>query len=443
MNAENHKLMSEELKSIEVSAPQDYFLSTSQDVNLFMAGIGSGKSHVGGIISVDFIKNFPMVDGFIGANTYKQLNDSTMKRIKAVWREYFGLIEGVHYVSNIKPPKHFNTKGHDFDSYDGIISFVHGTVVYKGSLDNALAHEGKEFGWAILDETKDSRESDVKEIIVGRLRQKGMVVNGKEWNPLFILTSPAKVRWINEWFDMDNFEAEITSQIYSKETFFKKEYKDKCLVISSTYHNEHNLPKGYIQRVIDNNTTENGNRLIYANPFSTTGGEFYSGFDRKVHVKDVELLEELPIHITFDQNVVPYITMNCFQTRKIKDVYEVRQFAEFCLENPQNTTEQICREFIRVYGTEIFDLFYYGDPSGRKRDTRGRENDYDIVERVLRAYLNNASDRTRKNYPGVTTRRDFMNNILEGKYKIRYIIDREKCPNTIADYMYLKQDRDR
>jgi len=28
-------------------------------------------------------------------------------------------------------------------------------------MDNAKAHEGKEFGWAVLDETKDTEETDV------------------------------------------------------------------------------------------------------------------------------------------------------------------------------------------------------------------------------------------------------------------------------------------
>ena len=81
-------------------------------------------------------------------------------------------------------------------NYSNIISFDNGAIIYIGSLDNAKAHEGKEFAYAILDETKDSKEQDVKDTILTRLRQKGLVINGKEFNPLYILTSPAKVECI-------------------------------------------------------------------------------------------------------------------------------------------------------------------------------------------------------------------------------------------------------
>lgn len=430
------------VSSIALSNPQEYFLESPKEVNLFLAGIGSGKTHNGGIISADFIKNHPEVRGFIGANTYEQLNTSTMFRIREVWKEFFGLIEDRHYVVDKQPPKHFNLEYHNFDHYNNIISFANGAVVFKGSLDNAKAHEGKEFGWAILDETKDSREEDIKEVILGRLRQKGITLHGKPFNPLYILTSPAKVEWLNEWFKLLEHENDILSKIYTDDDFFSLEFDDKCVVISSTFHNQENLPEGYIEKILNNNTKENAERLIYANPFSRTGGEFYSSFSRQTHTGKVGFLLDVPVHITFDQNVVPYITMNCWQLRRVGDVLELRQFAELHLANPKNNTEAVCEEFDRKFGDLIEGLFYYGDPSGHKRDTRSKENDYDIVRRVLRKHLNNASDRTQRNYPSVIKRRDFINNVLDGKYPIRLLIDRENCKNTIAEYIYLKQDKD-
>lgn len=440
------------------SQPQEYIITSTQDINLFLAGVGSGKTHLGGFISGYYILKFPNCFGFIGANTYQQLTTSTLYRVREVWAELFHWRDGIDYVVGIKPPKNFNTENHNFDSYDSIISFKNGAVVFKGSLDNAKMHDGKEFGWAILDETKDSREQDVKDVILTRLRKQGIFIDStsqlttnptsatnapnRAYNPLYILTSPAKVQWINEWFEFDSMQTEIQQLIYSKTQFFIKEWKDKCVVISSTYHNEANLPVGYIQRILDNQTEEGAKRLIYGNPFVRAGGEFYSGFNRMKHVRKVEYLEGLPIHISFDQNVVPYVTATLYQIEQLDGGKQrIRQFDEICLSNPNNRTEKLCLEFIRRWGSRCKDgLYYYGDPSGKKSDTRSNEHDYKIVERILRRYLNNRSNRVPFVHPRVIKRKDFINNCLEMVYPELDIIIGDHCKHSITDFEFLKED---
>ena len=111
----------------EVSSPQLAILESTSNVNLFLAGIGSGKSHLNGIKSYQFISEFPDVPGFIGANTYDQLNTSTMFRIREYWKS-IGVTEYIKesnpygmYVVGKTPPFHFNTNNHNFDSYHNII----------------------------------------------------------------------------------------------------------------------------------------------------------------------------------------------------------------------------------------------------------------------------------------------------------------------------------
>jgi hypothetical protein len=415
-----------------LSKPQNYIYESGKKLNLFLAGIGSGKSHLAGLISYRFIYNYPSVAGFIGANTYDQLNTSTLKRIRDVWAS-FGIKEDVHYVVGKKPPADFNNiESHNFDSYNNIITFCNGAVVFKGSLDNFKAHDGKEFGWAILDETKDTKEEAVKDVIFSRLRQIGM-----GWNPLYITTSPAKVDWLNEWFGLDNYMNEIEAKIMNKDDFFSLETDDKCICISSTYHNSHNLPDDYINGIIKNNPSR-ADALIYSNPFTRQGGEFYSSFDRHKHIADVNADDNLAYHLSFDQNVVPYVTLKVYQIYKNDNIIEERHIDEICLSSPRNTTERACEEFLRRY-TPKNGIFYYGDPSGRNRNTRGNLNDYNIVENVLRKYINNASDRVPVVHPPVIKRRDFTNNIFDEVYPIRVKIN-PKCVNTIADYLYLKED---
>ena len=55
------------------TAPQQAILQSRQPVNLFLAGQGSGKSHCAGLVSANFISQFPLMRGIICANTYGQL----------------------------------------------------------------------------------------------------------------------------------------------------------------------------------------------------------------------------------------------------------------------------------------------------------------------------------------------------------------------------------
>jgi len=442
-----------------VSEPQARILESVKSINLFMGGVGSGKTYLLGVKTYELIYKFPQVRGFIGANTYLQLVQSTLFRIREYWKSV-GIKEYDkiscpygQYVVSKKPPSHFNTEWHNFDDYYGIISFVNGCVVFIGSMDNAKAHEGKEFGWAVLDETKDTDESDVKEIIIARIRQKGIfIINGElsdigtqdqQYNPLFIATTPAKVDWINEWYELDKYIDEISAKIYSDKTYFHKEFGNKCVVISSTYHNVDNVGSNYIQGVLTENTEERGRSLIYANPFATTGGEFYSSFNRLKHVQSIKYDSSIAIHISFDQNAVPYNTATIWQIKWENELWHIGCIDEICLVNPRNSTEEVCEEFMMRYPNHKSGLYYYGDASGKARSVMNKDykHHYQIVEAKLRKYLVNGSDRTMGNNPSVPKRRDFMNLCFEHKLPIRPLID-ESCKYTISDFMYLKQALD-
>ena len=449
--------MSQSIKEIRqrASAPQKAILKSTSAVNLFLGGVGAGKTHLGGIISWRYITMFPQCFGFIGANTHSQLSLSTLYRIREYWKsinvtEWSKDNPGGVYVVDKQPPSHFKRDLHNFRDYNGVISFVWGQILFIGSLENATAHEGKQFAWAILDETKDSREEDVKEVIVARLRQQGMCTQdgqighkGTDFNPLYILTSPAKTPWINEWFSLEDHIVDINAKIYNDGEFFMVKKGNKFAVISSTHHNQHNLPTNYIDNVRESNTDERFKALIYANPFSTTGGEFFPAFDRIRHVDNLKYDPDVSIHISFDQNTVPYNSASIWQIKEDNDTWLCDCIDEIALTNPRNSTEEVCEEFLMRYPRHKSGVFYYGDASGKNRSTMSKDfkHHYEVVNYKLRTVLNNASDRTLTKNPSVTLRRDFINKILEDKLPIRLRID-ENCKYMIADMMYLKQGID-
>lgn len=429
-----------------------------------MLGQGSGKTHVAGVVSARFISQFPDVPGFIAANTYMQLNQSTLKRIRSVWRDYYGWEEWSktnpkgNYVVGKKPPESFNTKGHDLDSYAGVISFIQGTLVFIGSLDNYKAHDGKEFGWAILDETKDTKEDALKDVILGRLRSPGIFIEGDElnserkgkpFNPLYIFTTPAKVDWLNSMFSLSDYYDEIMRTAVSDADYFYNESEDlkQTVVIASTYHNQKNLPSNYIETRKQGLSEGQILMLIYAIPFAKSGGEFYKSFDIGLHANNKHAYDSsLPLHITYDFNVVPYITLTIWQMEKEGNIFHLREIKEYCLKSPKNNTLAVTSEFCEDFRDHTEGIFIYGDPSGNQRDTRSQKgyNDYAIIQSTLLQNGFAFKNRVDRKAPSVVGRGNFINAMLEGKQLksgdyIKISIDSD-CKESIADMLYIKED---
>lgn len=442
-----------------LNKPQRKIFLSRKELNLMLCGVGTGKSHMAGYLAYNFAQKFPHVKGFIGANTYSQLDKATLERCKEVWKKH-GITEyskdnllGL-YVSNCKPPEHFITSHHNIDDYRNTISFINGALIFTGSMDNAKAHDGKQFGWMILDETKDTKEEAVREIMVPRVRQKGIYLmpsgeltsnklSGDDFNPIYFLTTPAKVQWLNQMFNLEKYISIIEAKIYDKKRCLEINDGNKKVVIASTYHNQENLPKNYIDNFISTNTEERIKALIYANPFGSSGGEFYSSFSRIKHVcSDITYNPQLPIHVSFDQNTVPYNSCSIWQLYQREERWLVLCVGEIALRNPNNSTEEVCLEILKKYG-DCQTIFFYGDASGYNRSTLDKEtkHHYQVIERVLRPKLTNASNRTERKNDPLTLRRDVMNTIFEDKHKIMIKIS-NKCTNLVDDFTYLKQDID-
>lgn len=431
-----------------LTSPQETTYYSCKERNLFMAGVGSGKSHVGAFISAKYITNFPNVIGFIGANTHEQLSKSTLKRIFEVWAKDMEWQEGVDYVVDKQPLPSWPKVHSKLKSYSNTISFNNGALIFLSSLENYKAIDGTEFGWAILDETKDTREEAVKEVIVARLRQNGMFVKdgkinskgGNSFNPLYILTSPAKVDWLNKWFELDKNYKEISDKIFSETDYYHNQTGRRCVVISSTYHNAKNLPSGYIENLL---ADYKGNdhlkeMLVFGSPIAKSGGEFYHQFKRLDHVKPCTYNPNEAIHISFDFNVQPYITAIVCQSEYKNDIHYFRTLKEFCLSNPRNNCEDLCAEILQHYPNST--AFIHGDASGRNNTTLTRDikHNYEVIERCLQPILAHDYDQVPKSNPGLAKRRDFANHVFAGGKNVRIEID-DSCTNLIADFEFVKE----
>lgn len=490
------------MKTIKMSKPQIAVKKARTPLVLDMAGQGAGKTMNIGVDTYEKICMCPKAKGFIGANTHEQLTKTTLVKAFSVWKMIAGWEQydaksnpsGI-YVVNRKPPSHF-VQFEVLDDYRKTICFQNGAMIFTGSLKNYLVHDGKEFAWCHLDETKDTKKEAVTDVILGRLRQYGLwywkdkagqpihfddKISPEEaeelglvaFNPCYIHTSPssAGVEWLLDLFHLKSFESEIRKKLADKFTFFNKKHDIVTSVIYQSYWNENNLPPNFLENQKKRMSSNEQLLFIDGFPFAKTGSEYFPDFNRSRHV--------VPRHVvpfdfngtflmSMDFNVVPYVTLISSQikfvtkffneqTNQKKDfleegdtgfvAIEVTQVfiqKEFLLANPDNETDKACEAFCEwlIENDANCDVFGYGDATGQNRIVGlGTMTQFKIIENVISKYFY-YEKKVRKANPSNRLRRMFMNRILAGSYpEIEFYIS-EECEQVIRDFEFLKQSVD-
>lgn len=172
------------------------------------------------------------------------------------------------------------------------------------------------------------------------------------------------------------------------------------------------------------------------------GGEMYKNFDIKRHVTQPEEYdEERSLHLTFDENVNPFMTLDIFQAEGLR----AWQIDEICLPDPLNTLGDTMAEFRRRYPPNGLTIFVYGDATSKKADVKLEKgvNFFVLVENHLTPHGYNVVRRVPKKNPSVELRCNWLNAIFSEKgHDGIEITFGDNCTKTISDYKYLKQDSD-
>lgn len=241
--------------------------------------------------------------------------------------------------------------------------------------------------------------------------------------------------WLKEFIDRNPDNLMHMRTTFMDNVFIDREYMDE---LRNQYSKNENFKRVYIDG--------DWGRAY-------TGGEFYHGFSYSKHVTSFDpqmgggggYKADLPLHITFDFNVHPYVTCCVWQIHNNAsgEMKRAIQIDEICLAHPMNSTKQVCAEFRRRYYNEKrhrAGLVVYGDPSGRHEDTRSERgyNDYTIIKNELQDM--HPTMRIESKAPNVKARGDFMNSILSGEYMGISISIAMQCRRTTDDFLYIKQD---
>lgn len=237
----------------------------------------------------------------------------------------------------------------------------------------------------------------------------------------------------------------ISSDHWIHKYFFEKKRDKNVWDMNSNFNDNAYLDEEYKKIVMERYRHDPNLRRIYVEGKwgkERTGSEFYSSFNRDRHVGKVPYLKDEVVHVSWDFNINPYLPLSMWQVIKQNERWQARCFKTLALENPQNNTEEACREFARLFPYNDYKkgIYVYGDATGKVRSTQSHEHNYDIIERELKPYMRNWTWRVPKRNPKQSMRREFMQQVMgANRYPIDLIID-EGCELMIADLENVLED---
>jgi len=277
------------------------------------------------------------------------------------------------------------------------------------------------------------------------LRGEGKRVLFATWNPI------SKKSWVKkelvdtyQWnptkYELPNENSFVKISSCGTTILIKTNYKDNYWTVGSpcgTY--------GYL----DSNLIDDYEGLKESDPNAysvnvlgnwgnvNTGGEFYKGFNYNINVSKHNYNKDLPLHISFDENVNPYTSLSIYQG----EGSHVWKINEICLEHPFNTLRFTVDKFKKMYPINKLKVFLYGDRTSLKADSKLEkgQNYFTLIDGYLKGYV--IERRLPTKNPSVHLRGLFINDMLLGLLDIKYTID-ENCVNTIDDYQNVKEAPD-
>lgn len=172
-----------------------------------------------------------------------------------------------------------------------------------------------------------------------------------------------------------------------------------------------------------------------------TGGEFFHSFDRSKCVKKTIFNPENAIHISVDNNVLPYISVHFSQYNT--ETGELQQVHEICAEEPFNTVSkagEMARLWLEESGYNNV-VYLYGDASTKSANTIDDEKRSFLdkfIEQLEVGYI--VEDRVPKSNPSVSMSGEFINTIWSGAIPGISLSINDTCTKSMHDYENVKKD---
>ena len=358
------------------------------------------------------------------------------------------------------------------------IVFNDGGKIDFSGLDDPEKIKGiSQYKRVFLDELSEYDETDFKQI---RLR-----LRGQEGQQIVAAFNPiSEEHWIKKkWFDRETWQDIPMALTIGNETLPQElcavksvrmnsekmilnpntgeydRHAPDTIVIQSTYLNNFwvvGSPDGkygyYDQQAIATFENDRINDPDYYQVYALgewghirTGAEFFPSFSHGVVCGRFKYNPELPIHISMDSNVLPYVTATFFQKEyKPDDVQQVTQIDELPIESPNNSARKAAKVIakrLKEYGYSD-KVYLHGDASGKAANTIDEQNRsfFDLVIDELEHEGFEVEACIGNKNPSVATTGEFINAVWDGRVPGVSIRIDDDCTVSIDDYQAVQKD---
>jgi phage terminase large subunit len=320
-----------------------------------------------------------------------------------------------------------------------LTNVVTGRKIYFAGMDDPEKIKSiPNLGWFWAEETTEFDAADLKQLTV-RLRGVVKPIELYSYNPIFELHELCQDYQIN----------------------FNQSERPGVRVIHSTY-----LDNPWIVGPIlrDQSFFDEMEHFKKTDPYYYTvyylglpgvinsGGEFYRAFSLNEHViPPVAWDTGEPLHLTFDENVIPFFTCNVIQgsgdyTKQIDEIHIDTRGRLVDDADKTSVLDRTINEFVRRYPPDRTQskVYIYGDPTSRKRDVKldWGANLYSIIKAKLTAAGYRVELRVAESAPPPNVVGNWENENVFGKNVAPFFFICSNCQSTINDYIYVKSAMD-
>lgn len=279
----------------------------------------------------------------------------------------------------------------------------------------------------------------------------------EKWHDVSMTVEIAGKALPKELTKVKSIRMNSTKSILNPRTRQIEEHAPDMVVIQSTYLNNFwvvGSPDGtygyYDEQCIADFEKDRLNDPDYYNVYALgewgvirTGSEFFGSFHRGRHSGEHPYIPDLPIHISVDNNVLPYISVSYWQVDLSAGI-KIWQFHETCAESPNNTVKKsskLVAQYLKGIGY-CDKVYLHGDASTKAANSIDDEKRswMDLFIDTLQKEGFEIEDKVGNKNPSVAMTGEFINAIFDEIVPgIEIGID-ESCTVSLEDYMSVQKD---
>ena len=284
------------------------------------------------------------------------------------------------------------------------------------------------------------------------------LIDKEEWSDIGMDVSIFGVRVPSKLSEIKSLKVNSAKTMLNPSTGEMEEVKPNIVLTTTTYLNNYwvvGSPNGkwgfYDRQCIADFEFDRINNPYFYKIYALaewgvvqTGSEFFASFNRGKHCgSDVHYNPALPVHISVDNNHLPYITVTYWQADIRNMEKRIYQIGETCAAPPNNSIDGATKLVAeKLKELNPISVILHGDASTKAASTFDKEKRswMDLFIDSLSKLGIEVIDKVSNRNPSVMLSGEFINRILEFYFPNITLRFSEECKHSISDYMGVQKD---